>query len=156
MRLASAPKQTRSTPASSPASQTQRGQKSGLWRTKKPSCFQSLSRAAASSSRCGQPRSQGSAALLPRPLRKSIERIIKALDRELASLDGDIDGAVRASPVWREKEDLLSTVPGIGPAIARTLIAELPELGTLGRKRIGFVRIPPYPPIRTMARKKLY
>ena len=72
-----------------------------------------------------------------RPLRKSIERIIKALDRELASLDGDIDGAVRASPVWREKEDLLSTVPGIGPAIARTLIAELPELGTLSRKQVA-------------------
>ena len=91
------------------------------------------------------------------PLRKSIERIIKALDRELASLDGDIDGAVRASPVWREKEDLLSTVPGIGPAIARTLIAELPELGTLSQKTDrGFVRIGPlYPPIRTMARRKL-
>src|SRR5260370_17328673 len=48
--------------------------------------------------------------------------------------DTDIDDAVRGSPAWREKEDLLASVPGVGPAIARTLIAELPELGQLGRK----------------------
>ena len=44
---------------------------------------------------------------------------------------------MRGSPVWREKEDLLASTPGIGPAIARTLIAELPELGQLGRKQIA-------------------
>ena len=70
-------------------------------------------------------------------LRKSIARLLKALEKELASLDGDIDDAVRGSPAWREKEDLLASAPGVGPVIARTLIAELPELGRLGRKQIA-------------------
>lgn len=70
-------------------------------------------------------------------LRRSIARLLKALEKELASVDTDIDQAVRGSPAWREKEDLLSSVPGIGSIIARTLIAELPELGTLDRKQIA-------------------
>jgi transposase len=70
-------------------------------------------------------------------LRKSIARLIKALEKELAGLNTDIDDAVRGSPVWREKEDLLKSVPGIGPTIASTLIAELPELGRCGRKQIA-------------------
>jgi transposase len=72
-----------------------------------------------------------------RRLRKSIERLIKALEKELAELDYDIDTAVRSSPAWRDKEDLLASVPGVGPQTARTLIAELPELGTLDRKQIA-------------------
>jgi transposase len=68
---------------------------------------------------------------------KSIARHIVALEKELVELDSDIDDAVRGSPAWREKEDLLASVPGIGPTIARTLIAELPELGTLNRKQIA-------------------
>jgi transposase len=70
-------------------------------------------------------------------LRKSIARLVKALEKELASLDADIDDAVRRSPAWRAKEELLVSVPGVGPVIARTLIAELPELGQLGRKEIA-------------------
>jgi transposase len=70
-------------------------------------------------------------------LKKSIERLLKALEKELSSVDSDIDDAVRGSPAWREKEDLLASVPGIGPVIARTLIAELPELGRLDRKEIA-------------------
>lgn len=73
----------------------------------------------------------------PARVKKSIARLVKALERELASLDGDIDDAVRGSPVWREKEDLLSSVPGIGPTIARGLIADLPELGHLTRRQIA-------------------
>ena len=73
----------------------------------------------------------------PARVRKSIARLLKALQRELDSLDGDIDVAVRGSPVWRAKEDLLASVPGIGPTIARTLLAELPELGTLDRRSIA-------------------
>ena len=73
----------------------------------------------------------------PARVRKSIDRLLKALARELDSLDGDIDAAVRNSPAWREKENLLASVPGIGPVIARTLIAELPELGTLDRRAIA-------------------
>jgi transposase len=70
-------------------------------------------------------------------LRKSIERLLKALERELSSLDDDIDAAVKASSVWRANEELLTSVPGIGPTISRTLIAELPELGTITRKEIA-------------------
>jgi transposase len=70
-------------------------------------------------------------------LRKSMARVVKMLEQELADLDGDIDDAVRGSPAWREKEDLLASVPGVGPMIARTMIADLPELGTLNRKQIA-------------------
>jgi transposase len=70
-------------------------------------------------------------------LQKSIARLLKALQRELDSLDDDIDISVRSSPVWREKEDLLSSVPGVGKVIARTLLAELPELGSLDRRQIA-------------------
>jgi transposase len=70
-------------------------------------------------------------------MKKSIARLIKALEKELDSVETELDGTVRGSPVWAEKEDLLSSVPGIGPAISRTLMAELPELGTLDRKRIA-------------------
>jgi transposase len=70
-------------------------------------------------------------------LKKSITRLLKALQKELTSVDADIDDAVRGSPAWREKEDLLTSVPGVGPSIARTLIAELPELGRLDRKEIA-------------------
>lgn len=73
----------------------------------------------------------------PARLAKSIDRLIKALQKELTSVDGDIDDAVRSVPVWRETEDLLTSVPGIGRTIARTLIAEMPELGRLDRKEIA-------------------
>src|SRR5690606_30609918 len=68
--------------------------------------------------------------------RKSIARIVTALQKELEEMDGDIGTTVRASPAWREKEDLLASVSGVGPTISRTLIAELPELGSLDRKEI--------------------
>jgi len=70
-------------------------------------------------------------------LKRSIARLRKALEKELAEIDNEIDDSVRGSPAWREKEDLLASVPGIGAIIARTLIAELPELGTLNRKQIA-------------------
>jgi transposase len=69
--------------------------------------------------------------------RRSIARLLKALEKELSSVDGDIDDAVRGSPAWRETEDLLASVPGIGKTIARTIIAELPEIGTLGRRQVA-------------------
>lgn len=72
-----------------------------------------------------------------RQMQKSIGRMIAALEAELARLDGSIDGMVKGSPLWREKEELLSSVPGVGKIIARTLLAEMPELGTLGRKQVA-------------------
>ena len=72
-----------------------------------------------------------------RRVRKSIARLIAVLEKELCAIDTDIDDLVRGSPVWREKEDLLASVPGIGSTTARSLIAELPELGTLDRRRIA-------------------
>jgi transposase len=72
-----------------------------------------------------------------RHLKKSSARLIKALEKELDVLNGDIDDSVRGSPVWREKEDLLQSVPGVGPVTARSLLAELPELGALTRREIA-------------------
>jgi transposase len=68
---------------------------------------------------------------------RSIARLIKALEKELAEIDAEIDTGVRGSPAWRETEDLLASVPGVGAITARTLIAEMPELGTLDAKRIA-------------------
>lgn len=72
-----------------------------------------------------------------RRLQKSIDRLLAALQKELSSVETDIDDTVRGSPAWREKEDLLVSVPGIGPVIGRSLIAEVPELGNLGRRQIA-------------------
>ena len=72
-------------------------------------------------------------------LQQSIARLIKALEKELASLDTDIDATARGSPAWREKEDLLISVPGVGKGTARTLLAVVPELGTLGAREAGSI-----------------
>ena len=72
-----------------------------------------------------------------RRTKSSILRLLKALQKELTDMDQDIGDSVRGSPLWREKEDLLASVPGVGPVIARTLIAELPELGGLDRREIA-------------------
>ncbi len=70
-------------------------------------------------------------------LKKSLQRLIRALQKELDQVDGDIDQAVRASPIWRRKEDLLQSVPGVGKVVARTMLAELPELGRLDRRQVA-------------------
>jgi transposase len=70
-------------------------------------------------------------------IRKSIARLVAALEKELSEIDNEIDTGVRGSPAWRDKEDLLASVPGVGPITARSLIAELPELGTLTGKQIA-------------------
>jgi transposase len=70
-------------------------------------------------------------------MQTSIRRIIAALEAELTRLDDDIDGLIKTSTAWREKEDLLRTVPGVGKIIARTLLAEMPELGRLDRKQVA-------------------
>lgn len=66
-----------------------------------------------------------------------IQRHLAWLDAELAELDHFLRERVQASPVWRERDDLLRSVPGIGPTTALTLVADLPELGQLDRKAIA-------------------
>jgi len=75
--------------------------------------------------------------LTEKRLQKSIVRLLAALQKELSTLEAEIDTVVRGSPAWREKEDLLASVPGVGKIIARTLLAELPELGSLDRRKVA-------------------
>jgi transposase len=75
--------------------------------------------------------------LTTKRLIKGIDCILAALQAQLTKLEHDIDDAVRGTPAWREKEDLLVTAPGVGHKIARTLIAELPELGSLSRHQVA-------------------
>jgi transposase len=70
-------------------------------------------------------------------VRRDLRHHIRWLERRLTDVDDDIRGAVEKSPVWRVQEDLLRSVPGIGPIVARTLLAELPELGQLDRRAIA-------------------
>jgi transposase len=73
----------------------------------------------------------------PTPVRKGIRAHITWLEGRLADLDEDLAQTIRESPLWREKDDLLQSTPGVGPVLARTLLAGLPELGTLTRKQIA-------------------
>ncbi len=70
-------------------------------------------------------------------LRVDIQAHLTWLDTHLATLDDDLDTALRASPIWREHETLLRSVPGIGPVCTRTLLLDLPELGTVSRQRLA-------------------
>jgi len=68
---------------------------------------------------------------------RRIDAHLAWLQKELSALEADLDDAIRGTPVWREAEDLLTSVPGVGDKLARTLIADLPELGQLDRKQIA-------------------
>jgi transposase len=61
---------------------------------------------------------------------KSIQSSIQWLEKQIEALDKTTHDHLKSSPLWREKEDLLRSVPGVGPVTARTLLADLPELGT--------------------------
>jgi transposase len=71
------------------------------------------------------------------PVRERIETHIGFLMAELDELDGHLDRAIRDSPVWREKDELLRSMPGVGPKVSATLLADLPELGTLDDKKLA-------------------
>jgi transposase len=70
-------------------------------------------------------------------VQKGIKKHIRWLERQLDEVESDLDSLIRKSPVWKAKNDLLRDVPGVGPNLARTLIAELPELGRLSNKEIA-------------------
>lgn len=70
-------------------------------------------------------------------VRRDIQSLVKILEKRITSCDGELQRLIQASPIWREKEDLLRSFQGIGPVSARTLLIELPELGTLNRKKIA-------------------
>ena len=72
-----------------------------------------------------------------RLVRKSLTAHIAYLERELRIADTDLGAMVKRSPAWREKDDLLRSVPGVGPVLSLTLLAELPELGRLSRREIA-------------------
>lgn len=66
-------------------------------------------------------------------VRRDIESHLRWLGRHIAEVDRELDDRIRRSPAWREKDDLLRGIPGVGPVLSRTLLAALPELGRLGR-----------------------
>ena len=70
-------------------------------------------------------------------VKKSLKAHIAFLERELRVADTDLGAMVRSSPAWRERDDLLRSVPGVGPVLSLTLLAELPELGRLSRREIA-------------------
>jgi len=75
--------------------------------------------------------------LAPVPIRKQIEKTIRFLSQQLQQLDQDADDLLRGSALWVEQAALLQSVPGVGPGVTRTLLAQLPELGTLNRQEIA-------------------
>jgi transposase len=72
-----------------------------------------------------------------RVVKKSLKNHISYLERELRMTDTDLGDMIKASPVWRERDELLQSVPGVGPVLSRTLLADLPELGRLSRREIA-------------------
>jgi transposase len=70
-------------------------------------------------------------------VRRHIKDHIAWLERELVDTDNDLRRSIKESPVWREKDNLLRSVPGVGPVLSATLLADLPELGTLNRRQIA-------------------
>jgi transposase len=70
-------------------------------------------------------------------VRRNIKKVIRMLDKQIDDVDDDLNTTIRSSPVWRERENLLSTVIGVGSTTARTLLTQLPELGSLNRREIA-------------------
>jgi transposase len=73
----------------------------------------------------------------PRPLHRGIQQHIRWLERQLDDVTTELAQQIERSPVWRTKDDLLQSVPGVGRIISAVLLAELPELGTLTHKQIA-------------------
>jgi transposase len=69
--------------------------------------------------------------------KKDIQGHIKGLEKRLAKIDSDLDDLIKKSPIWRQKDKILRSIPGVGAVMARTILADLPEAGTLNRKEIA-------------------
>jgi len=83
--------------------------------------------------------------MAPEAVAERIRAHIRWLEKELERADGELDEAVQESETWRANEELLRSVPGVGPVLARTLLAELPELGTIAPKRLcALVGVAPF------------
>lgn len=72
-----------------------------------------------------------------RAVRRSLEAVLRTLEKEIGKADRDLDAAIQESPVWKTKDELLQSLPGIGPVVSRTLLADMPELGTLTREKVA-------------------
>ena len=70
---------------------------------------------------------------------RAIRKTISCLEDQLEDLDKDIDNAIRESPAWREKDEVLQSVPGVGRVLSRTLLGHVPELGTISKKKMGIL-----------------
>ena len=73
----------------------------------------------------------------PRPIQRQIDQHVRWLRAQLGAVEKDLAQTLRESPVWREKDDLLRSVPGVGPVLTTTLLGDVPELGQLNRKQIA-------------------
>lgn len=82
-------------------------------------------------------KSRLSAAPPSKRVRTAIGKTIKWLQKQLEEIDNDLDSSIRNSSVWREKDLLIQSVPGVGKVLSRTLLSLVPELGTLGKKQLA-------------------
>ena len=73
----------------------------------------------------------------PKVIHKSIDEHIRWLEKRLSGIDDELAGLVRETPIWRARDELLRSVPGVGKVLSTTLLAHLPELGALNRKQIA-------------------
>ena len=73
----------------------------------------------------------------PNFLHRSIDEHIRWLEKRLSGLDDELAELIRDTPLWRERDELLRSVPGVGKVLSSTLLAQLPELGMLNRKQIA-------------------
>lgn len=74
--------------------------------------------------------------LAPRPVIANLKEHIRFLEKQLRNVEGELDSAIKRSPIWRAREQLLQTVPGVGPVLTQTVLADLPEIGRLTNRQI--------------------
>jgi transposase len=74
-----------------------------------------------------------------KPVRKSIQAVVKIIEQQLDAIDQDIDQRIEECPAWQDKDRILQSVPGVGPHTARTLLCSLPELGQCSRQQIAYL-----------------